>query len=83
MKRTFALAVSLLFAAGTAMAMHCPTHGKAIDEALAKAPKLTEAQAKEVKDLKKKGEDLHKAGNHKEAMENMHKAMDILGMKHE
>jgi len=83
MKRTLALGVSLLFAAGAAYAAHCPTHGKAIDEALAKNPKLTEAQMKEVKELKKKGDDAHKAGNHKEAMESMHKAMDMLGLKHE
>jgi hypothetical protein len=83
MKRALALGVSLLFAAGTAFAAHCPTHAKAIDEALAKNPKLSEAQMKEVKDLKKKGEEAHKAGKHAEAMEHMHKAMDTLGLKHE
>ena len=83
MKRMLALGASLLLAAGAAYAAHCPTHAKAIDEALAKKPKLTEAQMKEVQELKKKGEEFHKAGNHKEAMENMHKAMEIVGLKHE
>ena len=83
MKRTLALGTALLFAAGSAFAMHCPTHAKAIDEAVAKNTKLSDADKKEVQDLKKKGEDAHKAGDHKAAMEHMHKAMDKLGMKHE
>ena len=57
MKRTFALATALLFATGTALAMHCPKDMKAIDEALAKNPKLSEAQMKEVKAQRAKGED--------------------------
>jgi hypothetical protein len=83
MKRSLALGAITLFASGLAIAGHCPTHSKALDEALAKNPKLTEAQMKEVKDLKKKGDDAHKAGDHKTAMENLHKAMDIVGVKHE
>ena len=83
MKTTLALGTALLFAAGTALASHCPTHLKPIDDALAKNPKLSEAQLKEVKEQRKKGEEAHKAGNHKEAMENLHKAMDTLGLKHE
>jgi len=82
MKRALALGVSLLFAAGTAMASHCPTDMKKVDEALAKNPKLTEAQMKEVKAERAKGEEMHKAGKHKEAEENLHKAMETLGIKH-
>jgi hypothetical protein len=83
MKRMIVLGASLLLAAGTAFAGHCPSHVKAIDEALAKNPKLTEAQMKEVKELRAKGDADHKAGKHKEAMESLHKAMDTLKMKHE
>ena len=52
MKRTFALAAALLFTAGSALAFHCPKDMKEIDDALAKNPKLTATQMKEVKDLR-------------------------------
>src|ERR1700675_4448408 len=75
MKRLFALAAAMLFASSTAFAFHCPKDMKAIDDALAKKPKLTEAQMKEVKDLRAKGEEYHKAGKHNEALESLGKAM--------
>lgn len=50
---------------------------KAIDTALPKA-KLTGIEAAEVKKLRAEGEKLHEAGNHKEAMEVLDKAKDIL-----
>jgi uncharacterized protein YneF (UPF0154 family) len=81
MKRMFALATALLFACGTALAMHCPKDMKAIDEALAKNPKLTEAQMKEVKAQRAKGEELHKAGKHQESVDELGKAMKTLGIK--
>jgi len=81
MKRMFALGVALLFAAGTAMAFHCPKDMKQIDDALAKNPKLTEAQMKEVKELRAKGEASHKAGKHQEAVDDLAKAKKILGVK--
>ena len=82
MKKTFALGVGLLFAAGTAMASHCPSDVKAIDDALAKKPKLSEAQMKDVKAQRDAGEAAHKAGKHKEAEESLHKAMATLGIDH-
>ena len=81
MKRTMALGVALLFAAGSALAMHCPKDMKAIDDAMAKNPKLTEAQAKEVKAARAKGEELHKAGKHQESVDELAKAMKILNIK--
>jgi uncharacterized protein YneF (UPF0154 family) len=81
MKRALALGVSLLFAAGTAMAFHCPKDMKAIDEALAKNPKLTEAQMKEVKEQRAKGDELHKAGKHQESVDELAKAMKTLNIK--
>ena len=81
MKRMLALGVSLLFAAGTAMAFHCPKEMKAIDDALAKNPKLTEAQMKEVKAQRAKGEELHKAGKHDESLAELSKAKTTLGIK--
>lgn len=81
MKRMMALGVALLFAAGSALAFHCPKDMKAIDEALAKNPKLTEAQMKEVKEHRAKGEELHKAGKHQESVDELAKAMKILNIK--
>jgi len=80
MKRLLALATALLFASTTALAFHCPKDMKAIDEALAKNPKLTDAQMKEVKMLRAKGEEEHKAGKHQEAVDDLGKAMKILGI---
>lgn len=81
MKRSFALALALLFAAGTAMAMHCPKDMKEIDDALAKNPKLSEAQMKDVKKLRAEGEEAHKAGKHQESVDKLGKAKGILGIK--
>jgi hypothetical protein len=82
MKKMFALGAGLLFATGTALASHCPSDVKAIDDALAKKPKLSEAQMKDVKAQRDAGEAAHKAGKHKEAEESLHKAMATLGIEH-
>lgn len=79
MKR-IALAAALAFAATAAFAMHCPKEMKSIDEALAKNPKLSEAQMKDVKAARAKGEELHKAGKHAESVSELAKAQKILGV---
>jgi len=81
MKRSLAMAVALLFASATAFAFHCPKDMKEIDDALAKKPKLTEAQMKEVTKLRAEGEADHKAGKHQEAVDKLGKAKGILGIK--
>jgi hypothetical protein len=80
MKRSLALAVALVFASGAALAFHCPADMKAIDEALAKNPKLTPAQLTEVKKQRADGEAAHKAGKHQEAVDTLGKAMTTLGI---
>ena len=81
MKRSLAMAVALVFASGTALAFHCPKDMKEIDDALAKKPRLTEAQMKEVTKLRADGEALHKAGKHQESVDTLAKAKGILGLK--
>ena len=81
MKRSLAMAVALVFASGTALAFHCPKDMKEIDDALAKKPKLTEAQMKEVTKLRADGEAMHKAGKHQESVDTLAKAMKILDVK--
>lgn len=80
MKRTLALAATLFFA-GSALAFHCPKDMKAIDEALAKSPKISEAQMKDVKKYRADGEALHKAGKHQESVDTLAKAMKILAIQ--
>ena len=75
------LAVVLAFAASTAFAMHCPKEMKSIDDALAKNPKLSEAQMKDVKKSRAEGEALHKAGKHQESVDTLAKAKKTLGLK--
>jgi uncharacterized protein len=78
MKRLFALFATLLFAATTAMAFHCPKDMKEIDDAMAKNPKLSEADGKSVKKYREEGEAFHKAGKHQEAVDSLAKAKKIL-----
>ena len=82
MKRSLTLAAVALFTAGTAFAGHCPKDMKMIDDALAKNPKMAEAQMKEVKAQRAKGEELHKAGKHGESEAELHKAMKTLKLEH-
>lgn len=79
-KRIAILAAVLALAAGPAFARHCPMDMKQIDEALAKMPKLTDAQMAEIKKLRAEGEDQHKAGNHPASEATLEKAKKILGL---
>ncbi len=81
MKLRTTVAVALLALSGSAFAFHCPADMKKIDEALAKSPKLTEAQMSEVKKYRAEGETLHKAGKHQESVDTLAKAMKILNVK--
>ena len=79
MKRILS-AVAALFFSTAALAFHCPADMKKIDEAMAKNPKLTEAQMAEVKKYRAEGEALHKAGKHQESVDTLAKAMKILNI---
>ena len=70
-----------LFAAGTAFAFHCPADMKKIDDAMAKNPKLTTAQADDVKKYRAEGETLHKAGKHQDSVDTLAKAMKMLNIR--
>ena len=80
MKRISLFASALLFSAA-ALAFHCPQDMKKIDDALAKNPKLTEAQMADVKKYRAEGEALHKAGKHTESIDTLAKAMKILNIQ--
>jgi len=80
MKRVIVAVATLLFTA-SAWAFHCPSDMKKIDEAMAKNPKLTEAQMADVKKYRAEGEALHKAGKHQESVDTLAKAMKILNIQ--
>lgn len=79
MKRIL-LASALALAAGTAFAHNCPNEMKAIDAKLATNPKLADADAAKVKQLRADGEAAHKAGKHDDSMKALGEAKKILGM---
>lgn len=78
--RTMLAAVALL-GSSSVFAFHCPADMKKIDEALAKAPKLTPEQMADVKKLRADGEAFHKAGKHQESVDTLAKAMKVLGVQ--
>ncbi len=77
---TTALSVALALGAGTAFAHNCPNEMKAIDAKLATSPKLSEADAAKVKQLRAEGEAAHKAGKHDDSMKALGDAKKILGI---
>ena len=79
--RSILIAASLALASSSALAFHCPKDMKAIDDAMAKNPKLTAAQMADVKKFRAEGETLHKAGKHQESVDTLAKAMKILDIK--
>jgi len=79
--RSMIVAVSLALASGAAFAFHCPADMKKIDEAMAKNPKLSDAQAAEVKKYRAEGEKLHNAGKHQDSVDTLAKAMKILNIQ--
>lgn len=80
LKRFLMAAVVAVAFSAPAFAFHCPVDMKAIDEALAKNPKLSAEQLAEVKKDRAEGEAFHKAGKHQEAVDTLAKAKKILGV---
>ncbi|MGH6953172.1 MAG: hypothetical protein ACREGL_03260 [Alphaproteobacteria bacterium] len=78
MKRLLLCAAAAAFLSLPAFAGQCPTDMKKIDEALAKNPTLSAAELAEVKKLRAEGEAMHTGGKHKESVEAMAKAKQML-----
>lgn len=77
----FVAMISLLIFSSSAFAYRCVIDMRKIDEALSKQPAITETQAQEVRKLRAEGEVLHNKGKHKESVEALHKALEILGVR--
>jgi len=69
-----------LIATALALAHNCPNEMKAIDAKLATNPKLADADAEKVKQLRADGEAAHKAGKHDDSMKALTEAKKILGI---
>ena len=80
---TVLTAILVIAWATPAFANECPMDMQEIDAALSKGTKGTKLSADDLAKIKKwraKGEELHKAGKHKEAMKILDKAKDMLGI---
>ena len=74
------LAVAILLASSSAFASQCPVDMKKIDAAMAGNPSLSSSQMASVNELRASGEANHKAGKHKESVDDLAKAKKILGI---
>ena len=80
MHRKLLLALGLAVGSSLALAHNCPNEMKAIDAKLATNPKLSDADASKVKQLRADGEAAHKAGKHDDSMKALGDAKKILGI---
>ena len=85
MKRLFIAVAVLIGITSPAFAKtqlhHCPKDAKIIDQSMREAFGLTKMQMAEVIALRYKGLAYHKDGEHKKAIEALHAATKILGVK--
>lgn len=79
-KKILTAAAVLVLASGPAFAGSCPKDMKQVDAMLSKATNLSASKMAQIKDLRAKGESLHKAGKHAESVAVLHKAKAMLGM---
>ena len=77
--KTTAAAVLLMLGSSVALAHGCPGEMKKIDEKLSSA-KVSASEMTKAKDLRAKGEQLHKEGKHTESMATLAEAKKLLGI---
>ena len=73
-------ALALALSSASAFAYHCPVDMKEIDAKLATHPKLSDADAAKVKQLRADGEAAHKAGKHDDSVKMLGEAKKSLGL---
>jgi hypothetical protein len=73
-------ALTLALSSASAFAFHCPMDMKEIDAKLATNPKLSDADAAKVKQLRADGEAAHKAGKHDDSVKMLGEAKKLLGI---
>jgi hypothetical protein len=77
MKKMVLVTVLAFLAASPAFANSCPREMAKIDDAV-KTATLSDSDKQRVRDLRKKGEDEHKAGKHADSMKTLAEAKAIL-----
>ena len=81
MKRSLVLAGVLVGFATPALASECPTYMQKIDAALAANQNLSASQIEDAKKHRSEGEADHAAGKHEDAIAQLKKAADALGIQ--
>lgn len=81
MKRSLVLAGVLVVLATPALASECPTYMQKIDATLAANQNLDADQIEDAKKHRVDGEAAHTAGSHEEAVMQLKKAADALGIQ--
>ena len=79
LSRMFAAAVMAALLASPALAFQCPADMSKIDAALPNA-QLSAADRAKVMELRKQGEELHKAGQHQASMDALAQAKQLLNL---
>ncbi|MEC9369256.1 MAG: hypothetical protein VX871_11265 [Pseudomonadota bacterium] len=80
MRKTLIIAALAVGMATPAFAFHCPKDMSAIDEAM-KTATLSDADKAKVTELRAKGEEQHKAGDHAASVKTLGEAKEMLGIK--
>lgn len=76
--RTFAIAAVLTLLSAPAFAYHCTKDIAQIDKVLAAGPDLSTEQIAEIEAWRDEGESLHRSGKHRNAVNTLAKALDML-----
>lgn len=79
LRKGLLVAAMTIFMTGTAFASQCPKDMAEIDAALPKA-ELSESDKAKVMELRAKGEEQHKAGEHAASVKTLGEAKKILGI---
>lgn len=78
-RRILLASATTLALTANAFAFHCPADMAKIDEAL-QTTSIGEEDLARVKELRARGEEEHKAGNHAASVETLAEAMQLLGI---
>lgn len=78
--RNLTLAAIFALVAAPALAGQCPADIAAINAALSAGTSLSDAQVAEVEALRDEGQRLHGAGEHRNSVETLARAKDMLGL---
>ncbi|MGE3626113.1 MAG: hypothetical protein AB7G34_07030 [Hyphomicrobiales bacterium] len=80
MRKGLIAAVAAVLLSSPAFAFHCPQDMAAIDEAM-KTAQLSDTDKAKVTELRTKGEEQHKAGDHAGSVKTLGEAKQILGIQ--